>query len=166
MYPLKSMYDIRVEHLALIQTIEDNDGMFTPEMAQALTLTEEEFQSKAISYGFIIKSFDDIQNTITNEIDRLMALKKKASNRYELFKEKLDEAMKQFRIEKIISPTLTISYRKSESIEISDEALLPDEFKKEKIEISPDKQKIKHYIKEGNIVPGATLVTKNNLQIK
>ncbi|WP_350340161.1 hypothetical protein [Paraflavitalea speifideaquila] len=40
-----------------------------------MALTEDEFQDKAVSYGFVVKSFDDITTAIENEIARLQVLK-------------------------------------------------------------------------------------------
>jgi hypothetical protein len=43
---------------------------------------------------------------------------------------------------------------------------LPKEYLKEKIEINPDKTAIKKALEQGEIIYGALLVTKSNLQIK
>jgi hypothetical protein len=69
-------------------------------------------------------------------------------------------------IEKISTPTLNLSLRKSESIEIVNESQLTDNYKTEKITYLPDKARIKNAIKEGIEVEGAVLLTKFNLQIK
>jgi len=59
-----------------------------------------------------------------------------------------------------------LSYRKSESVEISNENALPKEFIKEKITTAPDKVAIKEALKNWQEVPWATIITKQNLQIK
>jgi hypothetical protein len=162
----QSLYNIRIEHLELLQAIEENEGELTPELEQALSLTAEAFQEKAISYGFVLKSFDNNVAIIQNEINRLTLLKQSAENKKELFKARLSEAMQEFGVEKIKTPTLSLSFRKSESVEIINEDLLPPFFKNAKIVETPDKALIKESIKAGQQVPGAQLVTKNNLQIK
>jgi hypothetical protein len=180
------MYHIRAEHLGLIKEIEEAEGELTPEMEQALALTEEEFEDKAVSYGFVVKTFEDAEEIITNEIKRLTALKQKAAKRAETFKARLDEAMRQFGIEKISTPTLSLSYRKSSPVELADEFEdnflsnvsieitakegAPDEIKQlieyfdTKVAVS--KKRIGDALKVGADIPGASTVEKKNLQIK
>ena len=59
-----------------------------------------------------------------------------------------------------------ISFRKSESIEITDEESIDKQFIKEKISTTIDKTAIKKAIKDWLEVKGAELKTNNNLQIK
>jgi hypothetical protein len=162
----KSMYQIRVDHLTLMQQIEDNEGELTPEIEQQLALTSDGFNEKALSYGLVVKHFDDETAIIEKEVDRLMEKLKQAKKRKELFKQILSDAMQQFGVEKIDTPTLKLSFRKSESIEIEDESKVPFSYVEEKVVKNISKTKIKEDIKQGISVPGASLITKQNLQIK
>ena len=63
-------------------------------------------------------------------------------------------------------PHSKISYRKSDSVDVTNFEELPEEFIKTKIEKTPDKVAIKNAIKDGNKVNGAKLVTNYNIQIK
>ena len=162
----KSLYQIREDHLRLLFEIEENDGLLEPEQEQALILTEEEFQDKAVSYGFVVKTFDDTSETIDREIKRLQDLKKKSERRSELFKTRLSEAMIQFNVTEIISPFLKLSFRKSEAVEITDEASIPAEYIESKVVETISKTKIKEAIKAGIAVEGASLIKKQNIQIK
>lgn len=67
---------------------------------------------------------------------------------------------------KFETPKVKVSYRKSETVNILAEDKLPKEFIKIKTEVSPMKKEIKDYIKKGNKVEGAELVTNINMQIK
>jgi hypothetical protein len=162
----QSLYQIREEHLAILQEIEDNEGLLTPEIEAALNLTIDQFQDKALSFAFIIKTFDDSSSIIEAEIKRLKALQDKAEKRKELFKQRLSEAMIFFGVEKIDSPLLKLSFRKSEAVEILDEEEIPDAFIDVKEVVTISKARIKEALKKGEVVPGAELITKNNLQIK
>lgn len=162
----RPLYEIRQEHINIIQQIEENEGFLTPEIEEALQLTEEEFQSKAISYGYVYKSFEDTTAAIEKEISRLKLLLQKSVHISEVFKDRLAASMHQFSVEKIETPTLKLSFRKSESIEITDESKIPKEFIEEKVSEVISKTKIKAAIKEGLSVPGAELVINQNLQIK
>lgn len=161
-----SLYHIRAEHLEIIYAIEENEGELTPEIEMALSLTEEQFQEKAISYGYVIKRFEDNASLIDAEIKRLTELKKRAERNYDRFKENLSGAMIQFGVEKIETPTLKLSFRKSESVEIFDEKEIPIEYVDEKIVHTISKTRIKEDLKKGIAVKGANLLTKQNLQVK
>ena len=151
----KSMYNIRVDHLELLKQIEENEGELTPELEESLQLTEEEFESKAISYGFVHKGFDDTIAVIDQEISRLTALKQKAQKRANTFKERLSEAMKQFGVEKIETPIIKLSFRKSKSVELADE--FEDNILKY-VDIAPvvNENKIKAAKEAGEAVPEIT----------
>lgn len=163
---MNSLYNIREEHLQLISLIEENEGELTPELETALALTEMEFQQKAISYGYVIKKFDDNLSAIDAEIDRLSRLRDAASKKKELFRQRLSEAMQQFGYEKIETPLLKLSFRKSESVNIYNENDLPEQFIQRTILVTYPKTPIKEAIKAGADVPGAEIITKKNLQIK
>lgn len=64
--------------------------------------------------------------------------------------------------------TFTLSYRKSEAILIENESRIPSEFLKvpEPPTPKPDKTAIKDALKAGKEVPGASIETRQNLQIK
>ena len=60
----------------------------------------------------------------------------------------------------------SISWRKSEAVEIENENDIPKEYMTEKITLTPNKTKIKEAIKGGAEVKGCKLVERQNLQIK
>lgn len=162
----QSLYEIRADHWNLIKMIEEADGELTPEIEQQLQLNEKDFQDKAVSYGFVIKSFENTEEIIDKEIKRLQEFKDKAVKRQQMFKAALSEAMQEFGYEKIETPTLRLSFRKSEAVEITNDFAIPKEFIDVKITESFSKTKIKEAIKAGKVVPGAELVERKNLQIR
>lgn len=192
----QSLYNIRVDHLTLLALIEEQEGILEEDQLEAFQLNKEDFESKALSYGYIIRKFQNESDTIKAEIDRLSKLKKSADSNLERFKTILLDAMKEFKIEKIESETLKLSLRKSKVIDISEELLetvktkisastryigneigsaigeleTEDHIEIEdylKISIDIDKAKLKAAIdKEGVIIEGASIVENKNLQIK
>lgn len=67
---------------------------------------------------------------------------------------------------KFVSPKVNVSFRSSESVEISDEKIVPDEYLMWKSESRPDKNAIKQALKSGVKIDGCELVTKKNVQVK
>lgn len=60
---------------------------------------------------------------------------------------------------------VSVSYRKSEAVEVDEEAV-PKKWMVKKVTFAPDKTAIKNAIKQGQKIKGCTLVEKNNIQIK
>lgn len=163
----QSLYHIRVEHLRLLEQIEEQDGEIFKHQEQAFGFTLEAFNEKAVSVGFVTKHLDNAESAIDAEIKRLQSMKKSTASKREWFESQLSGAMHQFGVEKIDTPTLKISFRKSEAVEIEDETKLPESVKEEvPATWKVSKTKIKEAIKRGEEVPGASLVTRKNLQIK
>ena len=157
-----NLYNIKSEYLAIAQEL--TEGELTPELEQALMITEANLQEKAINYGYVIKNFESEVDIIDEEIKRLNALKKARINAVEKLKNNISDAMQLFGILEVKAPTFKMNFRKSESVEIYEG--LDKEFILEKVSYQPDKIAIKNAIKEGRTVNGASIVTNFNLQIK
>lgn len=160
-----NLYHIEAQYLELLRQVEEAEGEITPEIDQALQFTERQMQEAAINIGYVIKSIEDKQNIIAAEAKRLTGLMLKLIKAEELLKNRLKESMQRFGIEKVSSPTLTVSFRKSNAVEIENEALIPAAYFDSKPP-TVSKTRIKEAIKAGTDVPGATLVEHKNLQIK
>lgn len=100
------------------------------------------------------------------EIRRLMELKGSHDKKIASIDKQIDYLLKLFKIEKMQTEINELSYRKSEAVILTNEELIPAEYKKEKLTISVDKMEIKKAIKAWTEVPGAEIETRNNLQIK
>ena len=161
-----NIYQISNEYLELSQKLIESEGELTPELELELSINSEQLEQKGRGYGYVIKQFEDEELILKSEIERLTKMLKSRTTAKERIKTTLLNAMQLFSIEKIETPTLKISLRKSTSVDIPDVDLLDSWFKVEKVTISADKKEIKKAIEEGKNVIGATLVTKNNLQIK
>lgn len=161
----KSLYQISKEAQELASALIE--GEFTPEMETALTINQNELQTKAINYGFVIKSIESDISVIDSEIDRLKALKTSRTNAIETMKAKVLEAMNIYGIEKVTSPTLNLAVRLNpESVDLVNEYQIPDQYRKEKIHITIDKIQIKKDLQDGIEVPGAVLKRNQRLEIK
>ena len=96
-------------------------------------------------------------------IQSLVESKEKELKRMDNF---INFLMQSFQKDKLETNLYKISYRKSESVEIINEEMIPQEFMKEKTTVAPDKTAIKEALKNWAEVPGATIKINNNLQIK
>jgi len=62
--------------------------------------------------------------------------------------------------------TFTFTHRKSEAVEIIDEAQIPPQYMREKFIVEPDKKLIKTDLKIGAKIPGCTIKETLNFSIK
>lgn len=165
MYPNNELYNIRQQYFQLLGMIEEAEGEITPEIDQALQFTEERLIKEGSDVALMIKHLESWGDTIEAEIKRLEGVRAKARKSKELLKNRLSDAMRQLGIERIVDPFITISFRKSEAVEITDEKLIPEQFMEHPLP-HPNKSRIKEAIKDGAIVPGAEIIQRQNLQIK
>lgn len=160
-----SIYQIEHEYIILTEQIIENGGEITPENEQQLAINRDQLEAKGRSYGYVIKSLESDIDTIDAEIKRLSALKQSRNKTIDRLKEVVKNAMEMYDITEIKTPTLKINFRKSESVEV-DELIINKKWCNIKQTITPDKTKIKEALKQGEVIEGATINYKNNLQIK
>lgn len=86
-----------------------------------------------------------------------------ATKKAEQLKEWLAEALEG---QKFSTGKCAVSFRRSESVEITDENSIPQELMIQAITFRPDKKAIKEHLKAGQAVSGCRLVESLNTQIK
>lgn len=147
-------------------TLELEEGELTPELEQALTITQEQLQEKSIQYAYAIRNLEIDSNAIDNEIKRLKAMKEAKDGAIDRMKEAVRNAMMTAGIDKIESSLFKLSLRRSESVEVVNIDQLPQMLTTVKKTVSADKVKIKEFIKSGLTVQGAVIKENYSLQIK
>jgi hypothetical protein len=161
-----NIYQIQNEYLLLINQIIDNGGEVTPQQELNLQITKNQLQDKGTNYAFVIKKLDAECDIIDAEIKRLTELKKVRQNACERLKNNISHAMHTFEVDKIESPLIKLSFRKSQSVNVSDVNSLPSEYKTIKVTESADKMKIKQALLNGEKIEGCEIINSKNLQIK
>lgn len=166
MNTMPTLYTISGDLLALLSAIEANEGEITPEIEQALAITEEQFAAKATDYGLAILNLEAMAKAAKAEKERLAGLQKFYENVSNRLRSALCGAMDVLDHPKVESPSVRLFLRHTTATEVDDVTKLPDEFVTTKIEDVPDKAAIKKALQEGREVPGAHLVDNVSLQIK
>ena len=161
-----NIYQLTTEYKQLESILIENEGELTPDLEQALQINQDQLQAKGISYGYVIKSIEAESDIIDAEIKRLTQLKKVRDNAVERLKTTLKQAMEMYGVLELKTPTLKISFRKSESVEIIDMDLLDEKYITKKTTEMPNKTEIKEALKRGEVIEGAELRINNNIQIK
>ena len=161
-----NLFNIEQQYMALADAIIENGGELTPELETALKLNKEQLETKGRSYGYIVRDLENEVSVIDAEIKRLSAFKVSRNKTIDRLKQTLSDAMELYQIEKLETPTLKISFRKSETIEVENVSILEEKYTVSKTTLTADKVKIKEAIKAGEDVIGAYLQTNKNIQIK
>ena len=175
---------IRESITNLAEAMHILEQLESPEYLEANGISSEEVpELKKVAEELVAKSQDEakpfIEYKLRNrqeaqifvtwldaEISRLLELKQTYTKRITSADKQIDYLLKLFKIKKMQTEINELSYRKSEAVVLTDEAVIPDEYKKEKLTVSIDKTEIKKALKAGTEVPGAVIEVRQNLQIK
>ena len=159
---MKNLFNIDAELYEVYCEIENNGGEMTLELEAALEISESERLTKGEGYVYVIKQLKSQSELIKSEIKRLQEIAK----RYETSAEKLADRLLQSVVAygQIKTAFVTISSRKSKSVSITDESLIPSEFMRIKTE--PNKTAIKEAIEGGQNIEGALIVENVSLNIR
>lgn len=161
-----SLFKIKEEYLSILEELNETDGEITSEIADKLQISELELKDKAINYAFYIKKLESDNKVVGEEVSRLQEIKARNIKKIDSLEKSITAAMIMFGIDKVESPTLKLSLRKSEQVNISDESKLSDNFFTTKITKTVSKTALKDALKSGVDIIGAELVINQNLQIK
>lgn len=163
-----NIYDIANEYQALLeQTYDPETGEIFPQVLAKIDELSAKMEDKAIAVASYIKNLDAEREAI-NQAKRQMADREsKLDKRCSHLTQYLQSNMERCGITEIKSPLFVIKLKKCPvSTEITDENIIPDDYKTFKEVVSIDKVKMKERILAGEIIPGARLSQKNRLEIR
>jgi len=155
------LYELTGALKTLLEYYSDSDSTNSEECLAQLQEIEVERDYKLEACCAVYKNINAERDVIANEIKRLRTKLDAIENKSDNFKRYIENNMLPG--EKWTNGVHKLSWRASESVEITNEEFLPDDFWRIKKE--PDKTAIKTAFKNGEKVTGAVLVHKNNLQI-
>jgi len=158
----KNLFNINDDMFRLHQQIEDNGGDLTPELEEQLIITEHERESKCEGYVSVIGQLKSKSELLKREAKRLLD----AARTYDKSVERLEDNLLSSIVQ--LGPVKTnfvsISTRRNKSVEIAEDAEIPLQYQRVKIEAN--KTAIKEALESGIDVPGAAIVEKFSLLIR
>lgn len=165
-----NLYEINEQIIeAFDLAIDPETGELIDEEAfDRLNALQENFEEKVENLALYVKDLKAQAVALKAEKDALAKRQKAAERRAESIERYLQNALQG---QKRTYTRAAISYRKSEAVVIEDETEFLQfykgrEFVKEKIERSVDKTCVKGLLKQGEILLGAHLEQRENIQIK
>lgn len=153
-----NLYEISTNYMQLLEC--------EPEMvADTLESLKEAFKEKTINIAYVIKQMDAEQKVIAEEVKRLQERKKTAENKQKYLKQYLHDSMNATGIDKVKSPTITISIRKNPpSLDVTNEENIPEEFYQIKKELK--RKDLLDYMKNGGSVEGCAIKQSTTVSIR
>lgn len=130
--------------------------------AEKLSQLQMEFDDKVEGIALWIKNLLSDAAAIKEEKDKLAERQRVCENKAKNLKEYLSGFLGGAKFK---TSRVTISYRKSKSVDVQDTTALPEEYLKYS-EPTANKAEIKKALEAGTSVPGCVLVENSNIQIK
>lgn len=124
-----------------------------------------ERDKKLEAYGCYIKNLLAESESLKEEENNLKKRREQKERKIEYLKNNITQSLQAFNESKKEFTRCIFSFRKSEVVEIEENANLPIEYLSIKQTVMPDKKALKQALKDGKIIDGASLVNKQNLQI-
>ena len=152
---MKTLLNIRREYTDLLSRIEEGEGELTPEVEQALSISQQELAEKSLAYIEFIGNLQAQNERIDDEVKRLQHLKRQNTQLLNFLQKGLVHAVQEFGT--IRAGTHTIGLRHTEECVIEDAERVPDKFKTVRMDIQVDKLAVKRALRDGENVPGVHL---------
>lgn len=161
---MPTLYEIDQAIADAIEIYTDQEtGELSEEAFEALEALGELRDTKVENVALYYKDLLATAEAIKKEADQLTARRKVYENKAEGLKRYLEMATNGQKFE---TSRVDIRYRRSEAVDIIDEAKIPEEYLTVKVTETPNKKLIKDAIKAGQSVTGAVLTERQNIQIK
>lgn len=166
------LYDIAMElrealdkSLEAVVTTEDGEIVEDEQVETVINGLYLDYNDTLEGVACYIKELEEFADGLARRKKVLDERKRQTERRIESLKRYLTTCMTAVGQTTFETVDTRISFRRSEAVETVDE-LVPSEYKTVKMTEAVDKAKIKMAIKHGQEVPGATLVVRNNIQIR
>ena len=152
----------------LNKAIEDFDLIVDEETGEVLNIDELDAlnlakDEKIENVCLWIKNLEAEADAIKTEEKNLEARRKSKENKVKSLKGYVSYALGGKKFE---TPRVAVSYRKSESVKIDDDYVIPDKWCELSVLKKPNKKLIKEALKKGEHIAGAELIEKQNINIK
>lgn len=161
---MAELYEVS-ERYKNIQDLIGNEEITEEILKNAAEDVEDEFREKLLNFAKICKNIKGIKAMIKDEEKRLEKKETVLDNRLKSLENYIKLCLNNARLNKMDLGIFKISIRKSESTEITNLSLIPEEFLNFK-KPEAKKTEIKKAIKEGREIQGAKIVENESLVIK
>jgi uncharacterized protein YeeX (DUF496 family) len=165
---MSNIYELTGQFIDLQNMLEDADGDMVEAIRDTLGAISGEIGDAVEQSAKWIRNLEGEAVALNAEIERLNNRKRSIENKISSIREAVKCCMAAANLDKVKTALFTISIAQGrESVAISDESLVPDDFVVVNTVIQPNKTEISNAIKAGQQVPGCALVRgEPSLRIK
>jgi hypothetical protein len=157
------LIDFAVDYESLLARLDQCDESEEQAILDEINTIADGFDSKLEACGWIYKSRNAEAEAFELEAERMTKKAARLRKQGEAFKKYIEYCLQGKNLK---TKTFTFTHRKSESVEIIDEAQIPPQYLREKFIVEPDKKLIKTDLKIGAVIPGCTIKETLNFSIK
>lgn len=159
---MTALYTLAAEYAALAAAVDDG-----ADAGEALAAIGDSLEVKARNIGALLRNYDAEVTACKAEEERISARRKARENARDRLREYLRTNMEAAGMTRIAAPTFTLSLRASESVEVVDFDAVPAEYKRTKTTVEVAKADVlAAWRQNGEVVPGANVVSKTSLVVK
>lgn len=147
------------EALILEKMLIESGGEVNPEIEKALAVNSQELALKVDGYVEIIERFESLEAYYKTRAEYFKDISSRCKKAVDRLKENIKYGMNELGIDEIkgVDMRLKVS-QTSGSLKITDEEMIPVEFKKEEIKTVIDTKALKEAIAKGLEVKGAEII--------
>lgn len=158
------LYDLTTEYQALLDKVSEQGGALEQADLDALDKVEMAFEDKVDGYAAVIRSLTHHMDVYEQEEDRLWTRRQALKNSVAAMKERLALNMTRLNQKAVKGKRFNVRIQGSQSVQVLDESLVPDEFKK--TEKTVVLSTVKEAIESGKEVPGCRLKQSESVVIR
>lgn len=165
---MKTLYEIDNAYLKALEmafTVDEETGevLLADGVLDAL---QGEFEAKADAIACVIKEKRALIEARKKEMESLKAKNDSESKQIDRLIDYLTRSLDLREQDKLTTARNTISFRKSKSVNVIDEKLIPLEFINIKETRSVNKTEIMKHLKNGETISGCEIKESRNMQLK
>ena len=160
------LYEIPEEYRKVLEGVQVDEETGEILGTDALVEFAGDLNETIKNTGLYLFELDSEAQQIDAQIKRLKARKDGMKRRADTLKNLMLDAMTSSGLKKVSDPLVTVYLRKSTATIVDDMDILPKDLIRVKVETSPDLIAIGKKLKAGEVVPGAHLEERQNVNIK
>lgn len=160
------LYEIPDEYRKVLEGVQVDEETGEILGTDALVEFAGDLNETIKNTGLYLFELDSEAQQIDAQIKRLKARKDGMKRRADTLKNLMLDAMTSSGLKKVSDPLVTVYLRKSTATIVDEMDILPKDLLRVKVETSPDLIAIGKKLKAGEVVPGAHLEERQNVNIK
>ena len=160
------LYEIPEEYRKVLEGVQVDEETGEILGTDALVEFAGDLNETIKNTGLYLFELDSEAQQIDAQIKRLKARKDGMKRRADTLKNLMLDAMTSSGLKKVYDPLVTVYLRKSTATIVDEMDILPKDLLRVKVETSPDLIAIGKKLKAGEVVPGAHLEERQNVNIK